>query len=224
MQWLDLAFLHWPVPPEVLRPLIPAGLTLDTFEGQAWVGVVPFRMAKVRVRLTPPVPTAYNFAELNVRTYVRRRDRAGVWFMSLDAPSRLAVLGARIGCNLPYYRAEMERARTGEVTSYRSRRTHRGAAPAEFEARYGPTGATALAAKGTLAHWLTERYCLFTAGWRGRVSQLDVHHRPWPLQPGMAEIKTNSMALASGIPLPDRPPLVHYSAGVDVVAWPPAAG
>lgn len=224
MQWLDLAFLHWPVEPEKLRPLIPDSLTLDTFDGQAWVGVVPFRMAKVRVRLTPPVPTAYDFAELNVRTYVRRKDRPGVWFISLDAASRLAVIGARVGCNLPYFKAEMDWRRAGEVTSYRSRRTHRGAAPAEFEAHYGPTGPVALAAAGTLAHWLTERYCLFTVGWKGRVSQLDVHHRPWPLQPGMAEIKTNSMARAGGITLPDCPPLVHYAAGVDVVAWPPVAG
>jgi uncharacterized protein len=221
MQWLDLLFLHWPVSPEVLRPLIPASLTLDTFQGAAWIGIVPFRMAKVRFRMAPPIPTATNFEELNVRTYVRLEDRAGVWFTSLDAASRLAVIGARISCNLPYFHAGMSLTRDAEVISYRSRRIHSGMPPATFVAKYWPTGAVAASAAGSLDEWLTERYCLFTAGRKGQIYQLDVHHHPWPLQPAAAAIEENTMASASGITLPDEAPLVHFASRLDVVGWRP---
>ena len=107
MRWLDLLFAHWPVPLDVLRPLIPAGLELDTFDGQAWLGVVPFRMEDVGPRFLPAPPGPGAFPELNVRTYVTRRGRGGVWFLSLDAASRLAVEGARAAFHLPYVHARM---------------------------------------------------------------------------------------------------------------------
>jgi uncharacterized protein len=97
MRWADLAFLHWPVPVETIRPLVAAALTIDTFEGVAWVGVVPFRMERTRAGLAPPVRTASTFPEINVRTYVRGGGRSGVWFFSLDAASRLAVWGGAGG-------------------------------------------------------------------------------------------------------------------------------
>jgi uncharacterized protein len=221
MSWIDLAFLHWPVSPELLRPLIPDSLALDTFKGEAWIGVVPFEMANVRARLAPPIPTAANFAELNVRTYVRLDDRAGIWFMSLDAASWLAVMGARITCHLPYFHAEMRMSRTGEVVNYLSERDHRGAAKAAFKGRYMPIGPVTESVVGSLESWLTDRYCLFTAGCRGQIYQLDVHHPSWPLQLATVEIEENTMAAAFGIPLPRDPPLVHYSARLDVVGWLP---
>src|SRR5437867_5100192 len=105
MRWHDLLFLHWPVRPEIIRPLIPNGLELDTFDGAAWIGVVPFRMTGVRLRWLPPLPGISAFPELNVRTYVRVRDRPGVYFFSLDAGSRTAVAMARAWFHLPYFHA-----------------------------------------------------------------------------------------------------------------------
>lgn len=220
MRWCDLAFLHWSLPVAALAPRIPAPLVLDTFAGQAWLGVVPFRMEAVRYRLSPAVPGTTAFAELNVRTYVRAPDgRAGVWFFSLDAASWLAVRGARLLYNLPYFDAEMRLAAEGTVIRYASRRTHRGAPAAEFAATYHPTGPVYHAAPGTLDHWLTERYCLFAQSTRGRVGYQDVHHQPWPLQPGEASIERNTMVAAAGLRLPDAPPLVHFARSLNVLAW-----
>jgi uncharacterized protein YqjF (DUF2071 family) len=220
MQWLDLAFLHWPVPVQVLRPMIPAGLEVDTFDGEAWVGVVPFRMEGVRFRYTLPVPTASAFPELNVRTYVKAGDRSGVWFFSLDAASRVAVWAARNFFHLPYYDARMQCQAVGaEEVHYRSDRTHRSAPAAEFQARYRPVGNVILSKPGSLEHWLTERYCLFAASPRGIIAYQDVHHQPWPLQPAEVEIVANSMASAAGLELPDIPPLAHFARRLDVLAW-----
>ncbi len=102
MQWQALLFMHWPLPAAVLRPLIPPGLTLDTFDGWAWLGVVPFTMAGVHARFLPPLPGTTTFPELNVRTYVTTEGKAGVYFFSLDAANPLAVRAARLGFRLPY--------------------------------------------------------------------------------------------------------------------------
>lgn len=219
MRWCDLAFLHWPVPAEVLRPLIPEPLTLDTFEGTAWLGVVPFRMEDTRYRWAPPVPTATTFPEVNVRTYVRAGDRAGVWFFSLDAASRMAVWGARSALNLPYFHASMQMARGQDEIWYMSGRSR---SPAVFEATYKATGEVFQSQVGTLEHWLTERYCLLGQWHNGSVYSLDIHHLPWPLQPGAVQIKKNSLTEAAGIRLPDAAPLVHFAERLDVVAWHPA--
>jgi len=215
--WTDLLFAHWPVPFERLRALVPEPLVLETFDGSAWVGVVPFRITGLRVRGLP-APLGLDFPELNVRTYVRVGDRPGVYFFSLDAGSRLAVWGARTFFRLPYYRAEMGVAIEAEWVRYRSRRcvSDRGAR-AEFRARYRPTGPAIAAAPGTLEHFLTERYCLFTVLRSRRVLRVDIDHAPWPLQPAEAEIETNTMAEASGVALPDRRPLLHFSRRMDVV-------
>jgi uncharacterized protein YqjF (DUF2071 family) len=220
MTWCDLAFLHWPVRPEALRPLVPSGLQIDTFDGDAWVGVVPFRMDKVRLRSAPPVPTLHAFPELNVRTYVRAAGRAGVWFFSLDAASRLAVRVARFLYKLPYFDAEMAAQPDGEMVRYESRRVHRDAPSARFVARYGPAGSVHEAVPGSLDHFLVERYCLFMHDGRRGVGLLDIDHQPWPLQLGTVEISLNTMATAAGIALPPVPPIVHFARALDVRAWP----
>lgn len=221
MRWSDLAFLHWPVTADALRPLIPRELTLDIFDGTAWLGVVPFQMQKTRYRWAPRIPTATDFHEVNVRTYVHSGDRAGVWFLSLDAASRLAVWGARSMLNLPYHHATMQMQLSPNEVRYTSRRTGRPAA--EFQAAYRATGEIFHAEPGTLEHWLTERYCLFGQQRSGLVYYLDVHHLPWPLQQGAATLERNTLAEASGVQLPDRAPLVHVAKTLDVWAWPPVA-
>ena len=219
--WSDLLFAHWTADPETLRPHLPAGLELDLFEGEAWVGVVPFRMEDVRLRGLPPVPGTATFPELNVRTYVRHGDRPGVWFFSLDASNLLAVRVARAWFRLPYFDARMSIEPEGDGVRYRSRRTHRGAAPAGFDASYRPTGPEKPTAPGTLEHFLTERYCLYADGGRRGLRRGEIHHRAWPLQPAEAEIRTETQARAAGIALHDRAPLLHFARRIEVAAWSP---
>jgi uncharacterized protein YqjF (DUF2071 family) len=217
--WNTLLFAHWSVAPEVLRPRVPPSLQIDTFEGQTWIGVVPFYMNDVRARGLPPVPGTSAFCELNVRIYVTDGEKPGVWFFSLEAENPLAVWGARCFFRLPYFNARMEHKRDGDTVRYTSQRTHRGAPPAEFAGRYRPTGPVYRSVPGTLDHWLTERYCLYTADQRGRVYRSDIHHLQWPLQPAEAEIKRSTMTEAAGIQLPDAPPLLHYVERIEMVAW-----
>jgi hypothetical protein len=219
--WHDLLFAHWPVPPAVLARLIPPGLALDTFDGAAWVGVVPFRMTGIRLRGLPALPGGGALPEINVRTYVTAGGKPGVWFFSLDAGSALAVAAARRWFHLPYYRARFSIEREGDHVRYTCRRTHGGAPPAEFTARYGPAGDVTPARPGTLDHWLTERYCLYAAGTRGRLSRGEIHHAPWPLQPAAATIERNTMATAAGIELPPSAPRLHFARRLDVRIWPP---
>jgi uncharacterized protein len=223
MRWTDLAFLHWPVSDaNSVRALLPAGLELDTWDGDAWLGIVPFRMKGVRHRWLPPIPTAMEFLELNVRTYVRAAGVPGVWFFSLDAASRLAVLGARAALNLPYYHADMSIRTRSSAVRYESRRTHRQAPAAIFRGSYTPAGAPFEASPGTIDHWLTERYCLYGQRGSGRLYRIAVRHGPWPLQRGDATIEENTMAEACGIGVAGVPPVVHYAARLDVLAWYPA--
>lgn len=218
MNWLDLLFIHYPVRPAILRPLIPSGLELDTFEGDAWIGIVPFRMAGVRPRLIPSLPKLSAFPELNVRTYVKAGGRAGVWFLSLDAASRLTVLGARLTFHLPYYNARMRVTPEGESVRYVSRRMHRSAAPAAFDANYRPTAPVYASRPGDLDHFLTERYALFSRDPDGNIYRGDVFHDRWPLQPAEAEIRVNTMLQPFNIEVPVTPPLLHFARRIDTVA------
>jgi hypothetical protein len=215
MSWRDLAFLHWPVAPEALRKRVPPGLTLDTFEGDAFLGVVPFHMKGVRPRFVPALPGVSSFVELNVRTYVVAEEKPGVWFFSLDATSRLAVRGARRFFHLPYFDANMSTSREDGFVKYFCERSHEGAPPARFSARYRGTGP----ARGTeLETWLTERYCLY-AEKSGRLFRGEIHHPPWPLENGQAEIETLDMTRIVGIELSPKPTLVHFAERIDVVGW-----
>jgi uncharacterized protein len=219
MQWHDLLFMHWPLPPAALRPLIPPTLQLDTFDGWAWIGIVPFEMRGVRPRRTPSVPRLSRFCELNVRTYVRVADKPGVWFFSLDAANPLAVRAARFSFYLPYYDARMRTSRIGDRVEYHSRRTHRLVGPAEYSASYRPTGPRQVALPGSLEHWLTARYCLYSAGWNGQPWRGEIDHEPWPLQPAEAEVSRNTMVVPLHLRLPDQAPILHFARHLDVTAW-----
>jgi uncharacterized protein len=226
--WHDLLFAHWPVPAAKLRAALspdPAtGLALDTFDGAAWVGVVPFRMSGVRPRGLPPLPRLSAFPELNVRTYVTLGDRPGVWFFSLDAGNALAVRIARRWFHLPYFAARMACEGEGGGLRYASERAHAGAPPARFLARYAPAGAVAPSRPGTLEHWLTERYCLYAYDARaGRLLRGEIHHARWPLQPAEAEIEACAMTAGHGFELPDAAPLLHFARRLDVIVWSPYA-
>jgi uncharacterized protein YqjF (DUF2071 family) len=214
--WHDLLFAHWPVAPDALRPLIPPQLELQTFHKQCWVGVVPFRMSGVRARCLPAIAGTSRFPELNVRTYVVCGGKPGVYFFSLDAANALAVRAARRFFHLPYFRAEMRSEDHGGEIVYSCRRL---GAEAEFRGRYRPLTPVDVRTPGTLGHWLTERYCLFTTV-DSNVYRGEIHHAPWPLQDASAEIEVNTMAAAAGITLPDTKPLLYFAKRLDVLIWP----
>lgn len=220
--WHDLLFAHWPIDAALLRSKVPAAIELDLFEGRAWLGIVPFRMTNVSPRGVPALPWLSAFPELNVRTYVRRQGRPGVYFFSLDASNSLAVTAARTLFHLPYFTADMEVEEDASGIRYRSRRTGGvEASAAEFVATYRPVGPVFRPVPGTLEHFLTERYCLYTTlEDEAECRTVDIHHPPWPLQPAAADIAVNTMAQAAGLELPATPPLLHFSRRQEMVGWP----
>jgi uncharacterized protein len=222
-RWHHLLFLHWTVPAEALRRVIPASLEVDTFDGRAYVGLVPFTMTGIRPPILPALPVLSRFHEVNLRTYVRPpRGEAGVWFFSLDAASRLAVMGARAWYRLPYHFARMEMRPDGPGWTYRSHRLWPRPLPADCSLRYAPAGRAAVAGEGTLDHFLIERYALYTES-GGRLWRARVRHPPYPVQGATVSGLEESLSAAAGIPPPHGELLAHYSAGVDVEVFGPAA-
>jgi uncharacterized protein len=217
--WVDLLFIHWAVPADAVRPLVPERLELETYDGSAWIGVVPFLLTGFRLRPAPPVPGLSEFPELNVRTYVRFDRKPGVYFFSLDAACRLAVTGALRLFRLPYFFADMDMAHRDGTIQFRSRR--RQAPPAEFEARYAPTGEAAPPEPGSLDAFLTERYCLYAVSPRRNGYRADIHHPPWQLQPAECEVRRNTMVEVLGLKIPTTPPILHLSRRQDMVNWAP---
>jgi uncharacterized protein len=214
--WDELLFAHWRAPVDALRSHLPEGLELDLFEDEAWIGVTPFRVTGLRARGLPPLPLISSFLEVNTRTYVTAGGKPGIWFFSLDAESDLAVKAARRAYKLPYFRADMRAEWRHGRLSYESMR--RGGEPSILRVGYRPVGDVIHADTSSLAHFLTERYCLYTED-AGRLKRAEIHHEPWPLQPAEAEIEENSMP-PSGIELLEEVPLLQFSARQDVVIWP----
>lgn len=214
--WHHLLFAHWPVAPAVMRPLVPPELELHTYDRQCWLAVTPFHMSGIRARGLPPITGLSRFPELNVRTYVTFGDKPGVYFFSLDAANRPAVWAARQFYRLPYFLAEMKVEVSNQQIAYRSRRRE---GSAEFRGRCHPISEIELRQPGSLAHWLTERYCLYTVS-RGKLYRGEIHHVRWPLQDAAAKIETNTMAAAANIALPDTTPLLHFSRYLEVLIWP----
>jgi hypothetical protein len=220
MVWHDLLFAHWPCAAEVLQPLLPAGLALDTFDGRAWLGVVPFRMSGIRPRYLPPIPGLRAFSELNVRTYVVAEGKPGVWFLTLDATSQFAVRCARTFYYLPYRDARITCSALADGwIHYQSHRHDRRHPPAEFRARYRARSSAAAVAADPLANWLTARYCLYSVDRRGGLWRGEIDHAPWPLEAAEAAIEANTMITGLGLDLPSAEPLLHFSHRLEAVAW-----
>jgi uncharacterized protein YqjF (DUF2071 family) len=214
--WRDLLFAHWAVDGAALARLLPQGVALDRFEGEAYLGITPFALSGLRLRGTLPVPRVSSFLEVNVRTYVTAGGRPGIWFLSLDASSRLAVEAARRLYRLPYHHATMSAIARDGAVDYASARI--GAErPYVLEARYGGVGPAAAARPGTLEAFLAERYCLYAVD-RGRLCRAEIHHPPWPLQRAQARIELNTMP-PDAVPVGDERPLLHYAARQDVLVW-----
>jgi uncharacterized protein len=219
-RWHSLLFLHWPIPVDVLRPLVPAALNLDLHDGVAYVGLIPFAIEQARP-VGAPASLALGFLETNVRTYVHWRGREpGVYFFSLDAASRLAVAGARLGFGLPYFHARMVmRARAG-VVEYAMRRVW--GPPGALAVRYEVGDPLGPSTPGTLEHFLIERYLLYVERRTG-LWTTQVHHRPYPVYRARVQHLAESLFAADGLPpAPGPPPLVHYASLVDVDIYAPA--
>jgi uncharacterized protein len=217
--WRRLLFLHWPVPVGVLRPLVPAALEIDLYDGRAYLGLIPFQITSLRPPLVPRW-AGLRFLETNVRTYVHLDGRdPGVYFFSLDAASRLAVVGARLSLGLPYFHAQMRMRWQDGLVEYALRRPS-GANP-RLNVRYEvgePLGPSPL---GSLEHFLIERYLLHVE--RGsRLVSVQVHHAPYPVQRAQLLELHDELIAAVGLPEPAAPPpLVHYAAGIDVEIFAP---
>jgi len=226
-QWDHLLFLHWSVPAAILQDLLPPGLLLDTYEGNAYIGLVPFTMRKVRPNGFPAVRGLSDFHEVNVRTYVyaadTRRPLPGVWFFSLDAANLIAVRLARALFHLPYYFASMileERVdRSIRYTSTRIVNPQENAPQSLL--RYTPVGMVAPARPGTLEHFLCERYLLYSQR-GGQLYTGRVYHTPYPLQGAVLHEIDDSLIQAAGIGgVTDTPPMwIHYATTVSVEVFP----
>jgi uncharacterized protein YqjF (DUF2071 family) len=221
--WEDLLFAHWPVEERALRRIVPDVLPLDSFDGRCWIGITPFRVTGLRPRLLPPPPLVSSFPEVNVRTYVSVGGKPGIWFLSLDAASRLAVRAARRGYRIPYFTARMRVERRHGTVHYESERVARDGPPAALAVEYASTGRASPPRSGTFEQWAAERYCLYTVDEHGRVLRADIHHPPWPLEPARAEFARNTMAEPYGLELPGEP-LTHLARRQDVVFWPLGRG
>jgi uncharacterized protein YqjF (DUF2071 family) len=217
--WGKLLFMHWPVPVSTLRPLVPPQLSIDTFDGQAWVGVVPFRMWGVRASFAPPVPGLSVFNELNVRTYVHHRGVPGVWFHSLDIDSAVATWGARRFFYLPYQQAEMSLRQQGGRIDYASTRIQKDAPPASFRAGWHVGERLPESEPDSLEFFLTERYCLYTVA-DEQLYRCHIHHAPWPLRAAALSDCASTMVEALGISTPPLAPLLHYAEEIKVDIWP----
>jgi uncharacterized protein len=214
--WTDVVFAHWPVAASSLRSIVPEGLEIDMYSGQAWISIVFFSMKDAGLIFTPRFSLKEKVHEMNVRTYVKRNGKQGVYFFSLDTNSLLNTAGPRLSYFLPYFWADLKKERKNESLTIQAARksSHR-----EYKCRLSISGQTFSAEKGTLDEWLTERYCLFNRK-GGRYLRTDIHHKKWKLL--QAEGRTAETAF---IP-PElkgtaaETPIFHYSKSQTAYIWP----
>ncbi|MFP8955168.1 YqjF family protein [Natrialbaceae archaeon A-CW3] len=217
MGWRHLLFANWPVNPALVEPAVPSAVTLETFDGMAWLSVVPFTNVDVRPRVAP-AGTGIALPELNLRTYVSHDGSPGVYFFSLDTDSVLATFGARVFHYLPYYYASIDFVTRAGRVHFQSRRRHPGARPVHFRASYEPTGTAFHAVPGTLARFLTDRRRYYTEAPDGTLRYADIDHKRWPLYDVDVTLGENTLFEANGFATPDGEPVYLYSPGVDTVA------
>ena len=220
MDWRDLLFAHWPMPPDAIAPVLPKGFAPDRFDGSAWVALVPFRMTRVRPLSIPLPGDAIAFPEVNVRTYVTLDDGTpAVWFLSLDGAHRFGALAARNLFGVPYHDAAISFLRHGDTIDFAASR-QRSKVPGEVSLRYRATGPAQATEPGSFERFVSERRALVATRF-GRLLRTDVDHLPWRLAPAEAEITRNTLVAAAGLRLPDTPPVLHLAEDLVTVAHRP---
>ncbi|WP_339229640.1 DUF2071 domain-containing protein [Oceanobacillus sp. FSL K6-2867] len=188
-QWHHLLFIHMPFPEQIIKAHLPEGLELDTYDGRAWISIIPFKVTGMRLRTMPALPFLSTYLEVNVRTYVKRQGIPGVYFFSMDADKLLSVLGARV-ITLPYFHARMKMKRQKDFLYFESnRKSHREAA---FKGRYKPISKPYYPEIQSLSYWLLERYVLWTYK-HGALYRGDIHHTPWKIQDAEVFIEKENM-------------------------------
>jgi len=215
MRWRDVLFASWPAEPATVAERVPEELAVDTFDGDAYLSVVPFEMDEVRPTGVP-ASLGRRFPELNLRTYVTADGEPGVYFFNLDAEDPLGVGLARLFYHLPYFNARMELDRSGEGFAFESERRHPGAEDLYFAADYELTAEPAPVEEDGLEAFLVERYRLYVGGETLRYA--DISHDPWEVAPAELDVRANQIFAANGFDEPDGDPHVLYSPGVDVEA------
>ena len=219
-RWSDVVFVHWRYDPAVVQALLPRGVHVDTIDGNAWVGLVPFRMEGLGVPGWAPLPLVGSFPEVNVRTYVRAGGRRGVWFFSLDIDRALPAVVACAAYHLPYCVGDVLHVHAGGmiISSVERRWPHGATVRSHLAVEVGSRPAD----DDALARVLTSRWGLVSATRRGRLAHAPVDHRPWPLQQGQVRDLEDGLLAGAGLPAPQGDPHVVWSPGVDVRVGRPA--
>lgn len=216
-RWENLLFIHWPVAIERIRPLVPPRLTIDSYEGLAYVTIIPFWLTGFRETYLPAIPGLSDFLEINCRTYVRLGEERGIWFFSLDASMTLAVLGARLFYSLPYHPADMSMETIDGWTHYRSQRTDSEDGSGYFRAAYRP-GAPLPYDPGSLEFFLTERYVLYSSPGGNDLIRARVHHEVGELRTAEVRDLETDLLECAGVGPVEGAPLLHYWARKEVQA------
>lgn len=216
--WADLLFMHWPVDANLLRPLIPAPLEIDRFENYAWIGITPFTMPHLRIKGLPEIPGIHSLHEVNVRTYVHFRGMPGVWFFSLDASKIIPALAARLLYSLPYHKASIDfQAMRGGTFQFTSRRLDD--SDAELEVLWKEGINLRSPDTNSLAFFLAERYCLYSAD-EDHLYRARIYHAPWQLRDVELIGFRSTLLSAIGLPDPATSPLLHFARKQNVEVWP----
>ena len=216
--WVSLTFMHWEVDPDILRAHVPEDLEIDLFDGKAYIGIIPFRMEKVRPRKLPSVPLISNFPEFNIRAYVTSNGKSGVYFLTLDAQSYITCLYAPFAYSLPYKYAKCNLERNNQNGFiWHSKRRSDGLS---LRGQSFPNGPILEAEKNSLEEFLFERYCLYVKH-KGKTCRAYTYHEPWKYRVGDAELIENTLTDSYNLGINNilKPDLVHLSEGVEVLTW-----
>jgi uncharacterized protein YqjF (DUF2071 family) len=217
--WYDLVYMHYSYPVDVVQSLLPAGLEVDTYEGSAWVGLIPFSMRGIGLPRLPAIPYLGSFPEVNVRTYVRRNGVPGVWFFSLDINRLLPTVVARTTYKLPYCFGSVSHMREGEdVFTTVRRRWPRASgslttARTAIHVRIGEPISTPT----EFDIFVSARWGLYSHAGKQTLRYAPVEHPPWPLHHASIVSLDDSLVTAAGLPSPTGEPHVMYSPGVPVL-------
>lgn len=216
--WHDLLFAHYPVKLELLQKLVPPVIQLDSYNGSAWIGIVPFHVQNHRARLLPPIPGIDRFSQLNIRTYVTVNGKRGVYFIRVDMNHLIAGVLAKTFYYMPFQAATIKMKQNDQTIHFNSQKN--GQHQFEFQCKYKPITLPFYAAKGSFEQWLVERYSFYALNKKGEVVRSDILHDYWPLQLVEGEISNHSILLNVGIQVAKDEPILHYAKKMEALLWP----